>query len=103
MATRDGAPIDLVWLETDLTEVRSVELSSALGVRHKARVPNAELSVNANADGTRGLIKVAASEGDLTSRISATVRAGVVRVFTEADHDEAVALVTSPAWLGSRA
>ncbi len=97
MATRSGQNIDLIWVHVNALHSKIAQLMDAARLQHEGQ-GDFTLSVNMKADGSEALVKVA---GVLTDWIAGKPWAGpVLRVFTETDHDQAVALATDPAWTG---
>ena len=93
MATRDRVALPVSWVHINLTHARIAQLLAAAET-HK--LASGVLSINRNLANTQALVKVLVS--DFTARLPGNVRAAVLRVFTEADHHEAVALVRASEW-----
>lgn len=98
MAQRDKLPVELIWVLVDLGSPQVNALINVAANRHKNRVEDAELSVNRSLDGTQALVKIAEGETGFRNALSAAARNAIVRVYTEADHAEALALVRAPGW-----
>ncbi len=97
MATRDRQRIDIVWLHLDALHPKVAQTVDAARSQHEGQ-GDFKLSVNTKADGTEALVKVAGVLGDWI--VGKPWAAPILRVFTEADHDQAISLVTAPAWTG---
>ena len=100
MATRNGTHIDLVWLLIDRSDSRAADFRTTANNLNKEKVTQAVLSENISADGTQGLIKMVHSEDDVKVRIPGPLRRSVIRIFTEKDFGEALAMVQSSEWTG---
>jgi hypothetical protein len=98
MAALDKLPIELIWVLVNTGNPQINALLNVATVMLKARISQAELSVNRNAANTQALIKIAASETGFRTGLSAAARGAIVRVYIEADHAEVLALVTDPTW-----
>ncbi len=95
MTKRDNQPIDIIWIHVSLAHARYADALSAATILHESQ-SRLKVSVNVKADGTEALIKVVGAKATwLTDK---PFKAAVLRVFTEADHDEAVAMVRDPIW-----
>ena len=92
MAMRDGRPIDLIWVLVDWTHPGTADLLVAAEVAHRERLPHARLSVN-RFNKIQALVKIATTEDAFRARLPAQLQDAIIRVYTEADHNEAVALV----------
>lgn len=97
---RDGQDFPVIWVLVDMTHNRAANLVTAAETTHAQKIPEAQLSVNRNAAQTQALVKAAATEAELRAQITGQVAAAILRVYTEADHAEAVTLVSSAAWAG---
>ncbi len=91
MATLDGAPFSLVWLHLDMTHAVAPTVVEAAKVKHEGE-GDFKLSVNVKEDGTQALVKVVAEQDWVV------VSPIILRVFTETDHSEALAMVRDPLW-----
>lgn len=108
MATRDGQPLNLVWVLVNLRASQIDAFFATVAVLHGNRLPTAILSVNRSVGwnstpptGLRqALVKIATMEADLLTALTPGAANAVIRVFTEADHSEARALVSSVEWTG---
>ena len=98
MAQRDKLPIELIWVLVDLGAAQVNALIAVAGARHRNSVAGAELSVNRNVAGTQALVKIASTENGFRNALSGAAQNAIVRVFTEAEHEIALALVRDPAW-----
>jgi hypothetical protein len=98
MAQRDKIVISLIWVQIDLTN--STRANNLIAAAETKMLPGTTVSVNRNIAGTQALVKITCTETELRASISATIQAAIIRVFTEADHDEAYALVSAEAWTG---
>jgi hypothetical protein len=98
MAQRDKLPIELIWVLVDLGQPQVNALINVAAAHHKNKVANAELSVNRNVANTQALIKIADTENGFRNALSGAAQTAIVRVFTEAEHEIALALVKDPAW-----
>jgi len=95
MAKRNNVPIDIIWVHVNTLHVDYAKALTAATLLHES-MGDIKISVNLNKDGTEAVIKVA---GALLNWVTGKPFSGaVIRVFTEADHDEAVALVTAANW-----
>ena len=95
MIKRNKQLINVIWLHMDVTHDSYAAAIIAMRVQHKTQGPF-ELSVNLSEDGTEALVKVV---GVLPPWIvGKPFENAVIRVFTEADHDEAVVLVRDLLW-----
>lgn len=97
MARRKGLPIDLVWIHLNLSHARSGDVLANAQTRINQRVPEASLSVTPNVANTQALVKVTATVSEIQA-LPNPVRNAIIRIFTEADHHEAVAMVHTPEW-----
>ena len=100
MATRDRQSMDLIWCLVDLTSSRMNQALTAAEDLTRERLPAVDQSVNRNISLTQALVKVAGTGDALLAALPPPARAAILRVFTEADHDEARALVTAVEWTG---
>ena len=64
-----------------------------------ADIPGASLAVNMKADQSQALVKVTALANEFQS-LPGVVRNAIIRIYTEADHHEALAMVSAVAWTG---
>jgi hypothetical protein len=96
MAQRDKLPVDLIWVLVNLGHAQVNALLAVAGALHRRH--GAELSVNQNVAGTQALIKIGADENGFRNALSGAAKNAIVRVYTEADHAEALTLVTAPGW-----
>ncbi len=78
------------WYRVDATAPQFAAFLASAADRHKGRESAAELSVNMKRDGSEALIKVRGA--------AVIVSPAILRVFTAADHHEAVSLVRDEAW-----
>ena len=90
----------MIWVLVDMTHNRAANLVTAAETTHAQKIPGAQLSVNRSADGQNALVKIACTEAELRSKLTGQVAAAILRVYTEADHAEAVTLVNSTDWTG---
>lgn len=100
MATRESIPLDLIWVHIRLTHQRVADLLAAAEARIAARIPGATLSVNRNLTNTEALVKITATGAEFSGQLPGNVRSAIIRIYTEADHAEALAMVTDVAWAG---
>lgn len=100
MASINGASFAMIWVLVDLTNSRADQLIAQGTTMMLGRVPYATVSVNRNVTNTQALVKISATDAEFRGALSAQVRAAIIRTYTEADHAEAIALVTSEAWTG---
>jgi hypothetical protein len=100
MAKRNGLPLDLIWVLVDLTNARSADLLTAAATKVGQIIPGATLSVNRNIAGTQALVKVTDTDASFRASLAGPVRAAIIRTFTEVDHVEALAMVTTVEWAG---
>jgi hypothetical protein len=98
--TRDGQDFPMIWVLVDMTHPRAENLVTAAETTHAQKCPEAQLSVNRNVANTQALVKIACTEAELRARLTGQVEAAILRIYTEVDHAEAVALVSSTAWTG---
>lgn len=93
MAKRDIGNFDLIWVHLDALHPTYDAIIQVCRVVHEQYGP--KLSINLKMDGTEALVKVA-----IKSDWPALKAWGpaLIRVYTEADHAEAVALVRSLEW-----
>lgn len=96
MALRSGQRIDLAWALLDVKALAYDSRVSSLRTKHETARPM-KLSINQSPDGSRALVKVAGADSSWVD----TFRPDAVRVFTEADHGDAVKLVQG--WDAERA
>jgi len=89
MATRNRKSVELCWLHMDVAHSAYDEVRAALAAVHEKS--GAVLSCNMNFDGTQCLIKLLGTMPTLTAKQSEAVK----RIYTDADHDEAVAMVST--------
>ncbi len=95
MVKRNNIALDIIWLHVSLAHAQFAEALAAVTVLHENQ-GKFKISVNVKADDTEALIKLVGAKANwLTGK---PFEAAVFRVFTEADHDEAVALVRDPIW-----
>jgi hypothetical protein len=99
MAKRDDIQLDLIWVHVDMTHRRAEDFLAAAEAQIEQVIPGAELSVNRNIAGTEALVKVTGTTDFVTS-LPGLVQNAVIRTFTEADHAEALAMVTTVEWQG---
>lgn len=101
MAQRDQQQLDVIWVHADLrNSSRANELLAAAEAGNLERLPAAVLSVNRRVDGQEALIKVLLTAATFQGRLSGPVRQAILRVYTEIDHAEALALVSALGWTG---
>ena len=86
-------------MHADATHPRFDQFITTCQQKMAQRLPDANLSVNLNLDHTQALVKVSAVPLDINN-LPPVVRNAVIRIYTEADHHEALAMVTSVAWAG---
>ena len=99
MARRGGVILDLSWVHADATHNRFNQFITYCQQQVAADVPGADLSINMNVDQSEALVKVTALPTEINS-LPGVVRNAIIRVYTEADHHEALAMVTAEAWTG---
>lgn len=99
MATRDGIILDLCWLHVDMTHPRANDVVAWCQQELTEDIPEASVGVNTKLDQTEALIKVTALSEEL-AQLPGAVRNAIIRVYTEADYAEALAMVRSIAWTG---
>ena len=98
MMKRNGLPIEIIWLHMDAMHGSYAPAVNASRAQHEDR-GSFMLSVNLKDDGTEALVKVV---GVTTPWVTGKAWSGaILRVFTEADHDEAVTMVNAAAWTGA--
>lgn len=100
MAQRDDIPLDLIWVLVDMTHARAADVLAAAQNKVAQVIPGATLSVNQNIAGTQALVKVTDTVLNFRGNLPAPVRAAIIRTFIEADHAEALAMVTTLEWTG---
>jgi hypothetical protein len=88
MAKRNGAEVDFAWVLLDTGHASHADRLATLRTKHETG-QSYKLSTTVSADSTRALVKVAG--GDAAWRDD--FKASAVRIFTEADHAEAQAMV----------
>ena len=109
MATRDGEALDLVWVHVALTHNQIDAFFATVDALHRNRLATAILSVNrsvgwnaAPPTGLRqALVKVATNATAMLAALLPAARNVIIRTYTEADHHEALALVTTVEWVGT--
>lgn len=97
MFRRKGRPIDLVWVHLNLSNLRANDFLADAQAKVNERIPEAQLSVARNLANTEALVKVTATLAEIQA-LPNPVRNAIIRIYTESDHDEAVALVHGPTW-----
>lgn len=97
MAKRNSGNFDLIWVHLDATHPAYGAILDTCRRMHE-QYDALKLSVNLKDDGTEALVKVAVKSD--WHALSAWGPA-LIRVYTEDDHAEAVALVRSPQWEGT--
>jgi hypothetical protein len=97
MAKRSTLQLSLIWILVDMTHPRADVVLANAQAFVEQRLPGTEMSINYNLDRTQALIKVTTEPG-FTLTLPGAVRNAILREYTEADHDEALALVRSPLW-----
>jgi hypothetical protein len=100
MANIDGILVDLIWLHLDTTKPGVNGLLVACANRNKNRFPDFQLSVNRNLADTQALVKVNGTPADFVLQLPPPLAQSIIRTFTEADHAEAYAMVTTVEWAG---
>ena len=95
MIKRNNRIIDILWLHMDVTHVNYAAAITAMRAQHEGQGPF-KLSINLKDDGTEALVKVVGVVAVWTG--GKPWFAAVKRVFTDADHDEAVTLVRDLLW-----
>jgi hypothetical protein len=95
MLNRNKQPIDIIWLHMDAMHASYPAAIVAMRVQHENQ-SSFKLSINLSDDGTEALVKVAGARAGWP--VGKSWNAAVKRVFTEADHDGAAALVRDPLW-----
>ena len=95
MLNRNKQPIDIVWFHMDAMHVSYFAAIVAMRAQHETK-GSFNLSINLSDDGTEALVKVAGVRAAWP--VGKSWNAAVTRVFTEADHDRAAALVRDPIW-----
>lgn len=88
MAFRNRTEINPAWILLDTTAPLYSARVNTLGLKHAER-GTFNQSVATSDDGTRALVKVADADRDWLD----SFKAGALRIYTEADHDEAVPMV----------
>lgn len=88
MAKRDGASIDFAWVLLDAGHASHAGRLTALQAKHEAGW-GCKLSVAQSADASEALVKVAWADSGWVNAF----KASAIRIFTEADHAEARAMV----------
>lgn len=86
-----------VWLHMR-TDGLNASVLSAFRAKHREKAVACELSVTRSVDGTEALVKVSGGDKAWRDQLPVTVRDAVIRVYTEADHDEIFAWFYTPAW-----
>ena len=95
MAKRNKQEFKVIWLHMSTGHPSYDAAIIAMRAQHESQGPF-KLSINLNDAGTESLVKVA---GKLPAwPVGQPWAAAAKRIFTEADHDEALALVTDPLW-----
>lgn len=84
-----------IWLLVDATHAGFQGMLAEAAARHKIPKPDAKLSVTMRLDGAEALVKVRGGKGWSPGWLNTPL---VKRVFTPADHSEAVAMVHTSAW-----
>jgi len=100
MATRNGILIDIIWVLVDLAHPQINGLINSAGQLHRGQI-STELSVNRNIADTQALIKIASTAIQFNAALAVNARGAIVRIFTEADHNEARAMVAATEWAPS--
>ena len=100
MAARNNRPINVIWVLTDLAHASVNALLAVAGTRHQARLPDAVLSITRNLANTQALVKIANTEAGFRAALTVAAQGAIIRVFTEADHAEAHAMLRGAAWTG---
>jgi hypothetical protein len=102
MATRNGQPIDLIWVLFNVAGQAIANFTNEANEITQAdpRTENCQASVNVKKPNgpQQALVKVVADSGWIET-LPVGLQNQIDRVFTEDDHDEAVAIVTSAEWL----
>lgn len=102
MATRGGQPIDLIWILFNVAGAAIANFTSEANGKSQEdeRTANCVASVNQKKlnGPPKALIKVVANSA-WTQTLPVGLQNQIERVFTEADHNEAVAIVTASDWV----
>lgn len=93
MAKRDIGNFDLIWVHLDALHPAYGAILHTCRVVHEQYGP--KLSINLKADGTEALVKVAIKSNWPALKAWG---AALIRVYTEEDHAEALAMVRSQDW-----
>jgi hypothetical protein len=100
VAARAGIPLDLIWVHINLTHQRIAQLLAQAEIEIGERIPGATLSVNRNISNTQALVKITATGAEFNGALPGNVRTAIIRIYTEADHAEALTMTTTEAWAG---
>ena len=91
-----GQTADFYWLLIDATNPAWPTIQAAALAKHRGTHARNTLGARMSRAGTRALVKV--TRGSAAWVGKRAWRATVLRVYTEADHDAAKALLRTPAW-----
>ncbi len=95
MMNRNKQPIDIIWLHMDAMHASYSAAINAMRAQHENQ-GSFKLGINLNNDGTEALVKVAGVRAGWP--VGKSWNAAVKRVFIEADHVDASALVRDLLW-----
>lgn len=95
MIKRNTGNFDIIWVHMDATHLSYASALTVMRARHESQ-GSFKLNINLSDNGLESLVKVVGAVPAWTAGRPWT--AAVKRVFTEADHDEAVTLVRDPLW-----
>ena len=95
MKTRNRKFFPSIWVHLDATHENYATAINVMRAQHEGQ-GSLKLSINLKDDGTEALVKV--SGVTPTWLASKPWQDVVKRVFTDADHAEAVAMVRDPIW-----
>jgi len=105
MATRDGDPLNIVYVHVDLsgltdTQLRGVRDEVRDEIRKHPRLASVETGVNRKADGSEAVVKIAFDERlDAKAWVEARGWASrILRVFRESEAATVRKLVRAPGW-----